>query len=195
MTKKHDSYISGFDAGMPGIRAAVYDVGLALDILEEIAKEHELLRERKTFSNGQGWTVAQVLEIANEALNQSISPVSWIYERLQQNAEAAEIVSCAELTDIDTEGVLLDSRWALARTLNNKAILPRRVVSRARREIERRETVRKSSDDSPVECERCGVVVVEYPLYEHHGERLCSSCCGAALLVEERRESGAKHAS
>lgn len=138
MTKKRDRYLSGFDAGMPGIRAAVYDIGVALYILEEIAKEHELLRERKSFHNGQGWTFAQALEIAREALNQSVSPVAGIYQRLQQNAEAAEQVTDAELTEADTEGVLLDSRWALARTLSNKAILPRGVVSQARRKLDRR---------------------------------------------------------
>ena len=136
--KKRDRYLSGFDAGVPGIRAAVYDIGLALSILEEIAKEHELLRERKTFHDGQSWTFAQALEIAREALNQSVSPVSWIYQRLQQNAEAAELVTEADLADTDTDGILLDSRWALALTLSNKAILPRRLISQAQRALARR---------------------------------------------------------
>lgn len=135
MTKRRDRYLSGFDAGVPGIRAAVYDISLALSILEEIAKEHELLRERKTFSNGQSWTCAQALEIARDALNQSVSPVPWIYQRLQQNEEAARLVVEAD--------IFVGTRWetiseALTDTLNNHAIISRGLVSGARRAIEKR---------------------------------------------------------
>lgn len=136
MTKKRDRYQSGFDGDMRGVRSAVYDLGLALMILEEIAKEFELLRERKTFHGGQSWTVAQVLEIAKDALDSSVSPVVEVYERLRQNAHAAEVVSQAGLDP--SEPILSDTDFALWMTLKNSAILPRGKVSKAERILAQR---------------------------------------------------------
>ncbi len=154
MTKRRDRYLSGFDAGVPGIRAAVYDIGLALMILEEIAKEHELLRERKVFGNGQSWTVAQVLEIAKDALNQSVSPVSWIYQRLLQNKEAASLMADA----LDVNSPIVDAQrsaraWekaaiALDQTLANKAVVSRGWVSQCRRTLRMRQRHAKESEAS-----------------------------------------------
>lgn len=132
--RKRDRYQSGFDAAVPGVRSATYDIGLALYILEEIAKKHGLLGGRHTFYNGQSWTAAEALEIARRALNLSISPAIGAYQRLQQNEEAARLIVDADM---------LGDSWrhvsgALTDTLNNHAIVSRGFVSGSRRIIERR---------------------------------------------------------
>lgn len=136
MTKRRDRYQSAFGAGVRGIRSATYDIDLVLYMLESLAERHELLRERtQPMLDGQSWTMAQLLEIAHDALNTSVTPVSWIYERLQQNEEAAQLM--AQTMDIG-------SCWppmagALTNTLNNRAIVSRGFVSSARRMIAKRE--------------------------------------------------------
>lgn len=181
MTKKRDRYLSGFDAGVPGIRAAVYDIGLALYILEEIAKKHELLRERMTFHNGQGWTFAQALEIAREALNQSVSPVSWIYERLQQNEEAARVMAEAHRP---LHSLAL-AKWepvseALTDTLNNKAVVSRGFVSEARRTIARREAQKQSSEKEPYIDDWCADSTLSHELCSNGA---CECPCHAAKAL------------
>lgn len=133
MTKQRDRYQSGFDEAAPGIRSAVYDIGLALYCLKRVAEQQELLRERFTFNDGESWTVAQILEIASDALNQSVEPVARVYERLRQNEEAAQVMADGFPSDADWH----EMAFALQRTLSNKAIVSRGEVTRARKQIER----------------------------------------------------------
>lgn len=134
MTKKRDRYQSAFDAGKPGVTAASYDLMLALALIERYIRDHELLRERVTLHLQEGsWSLAQLLEIAKDAQKNSIDPALRIYERLQENEEAASTVTDAEMTASDGAAVLLDANWALWLTLNDKAILRRGMVSEARR--------------------------------------------------------------
>lgn len=134
MTRKRDAYQSAFDAGKPGVTAASYDLMLALYLLEKYIRDHELLRERVTLHLQEGsWSLAQLLEIAKDAQKLSIDPALRIYERLQENEEAASTVTDAGLAASEGSGVLLDATWALWLTLNDKAILRRGMVSRARR--------------------------------------------------------------
>ena len=135
MTKARDRYQSQFGAGVPGVRSAIYDVGMALYLLERLAREHNLLDALVPFSpDEQGWPVKRLLVLAHDALNTSIGRALWIYERLQQNEEAAFLMS--ETLD-DT--VWLDKSEALTQTLNNKAVVSRGFVSEARRVLARRD--------------------------------------------------------
>lgn len=134
MTRKRDRYQSAFDAGVPGVKAASYDLMLALYLLEKYIRDHELLRERVTAGiHNESWSLAQLLEIAKDAQKNSIDPALRIYERLQENEEAASTVTDAEMAASDGAAVLLDANWALWLTLNDKAILRRGMVSEARR--------------------------------------------------------------
>lgn len=134
MTKKRDRYLSGFDNNQPGVSAASYDLMLALWMIEKYLKDQELLRERVSMGNRGNWTLAQLLEVANDARRSSIEPALSIYQRLQQNAEAAQVISEA----YPERGWASDMAYALAQTLNNKQIVKRSSVSEARRENARR---------------------------------------------------------
>lgn len=135
MTKARDRYQSQFGAGVPGVRSAIYDVGMALYLLESLAREHNLLDASVSFSpDEQGWPVKRLLVLAHDALNTSIGRVLWIYERLQQNEEAAFLMS--ETLD---DPAWLDKSEALTQTLNNKQVISRGFVSEARRVLARRD--------------------------------------------------------
>lgn len=138
MTKVRDRYLSRFDGSLPGTRSAIYDVGVALWLLEKMGKDNGLLDQIVTVQSGRteqrSWSMRELLEIAKEALGTSISPALWVYERLQQNEEAARLM--AQATD--------EPRWhqkseALGWTLSNRAVISRGFVSEARRVLARRE--------------------------------------------------------
>lgn len=144
--KARDRYKSRFDEGIPGVRSARYDVGVALWLLEKLAKEHRLLDQTVTVQSGrseqQSWAMWELLEIASAALDTSINPALWVYERLQQNQEAARLMADA----LDTgEEMGVDQRrsaaaWdraalALELSLDNKAVVSRGWVSQCRRTL------------------------------------------------------------
>ena len=141
MTKVRDRYLSRFDGSLSGVRSAVYDVGVALWLLEKMGKDNGLLDQIVTVRSGrveqQSWYMWELLEIAKVALDTSISPALSVYERLQQNEEAADVVTLADENAPDW--ILKDASWALSLTLQNKAILPRGRLSEARRILARRE--------------------------------------------------------
>lgn len=133
MTKKRDRYQSAFGAGVQGTRSALYDMGMALYLLERLAKEAGLLKHSVRLPSSMVYSFAELLGIAKDALNSSISPAMWIYQRLQQNEEAAWLM--ADATDEDGWH---NQNIALSKTLNNKAIVSRGFVTAARRIIAKR---------------------------------------------------------
>jgi len=149
-TKARDRYKSRFDEGIPGIRSARYDVGVALWLLEKMGKDNSLLDQIVTVKTGrieqQSWYMWELLEIAKVALDTSINPALWVYERLQQNQEAARLMADA----LDTgESMGGDQRrsaaawdraaFALELSLDNKAVVSRGWVSQCRRTLAVRE--------------------------------------------------------
>jgi hypothetical protein len=140
-TKVRDRYLSRFDGSLPGVRSAVYDVSVALWLLEKMGKENGLLDQIVTVRSGRieqrSWYMWELLEIAKVALNSSIGPALWVYERLQQNEEAARLAVEADIfVNVDEWNCVSE---ALTDMLNNKAVMSRGFVSGARRVLARRE--------------------------------------------------------
>jgi hypothetical protein len=139
--KKRDRYTGKIDAGrVTGPRAAVYDVHAVLWLLRVFAKERGLLEERVTVptghAEGSSYSVVELLEMANIALNTSVDEALWVYERLRQNEEAARLLVAS---DAYWEPSYKGVAEALTDTLNNRAIISRGFVNGARRMLARRE--------------------------------------------------------
>lgn len=138
MTRRRDRYQSAFDWGnQPGVSAASYDLMLALMLLDRYAKEHRLYAETVSIGvkDKHTYTLGKLLDIAEAARRQSIGPALNVYQRLQQNEEAARLLA---------ETMADDPRWtpmsfALSSTLDDKAIMSRGWISAARRELACRE--------------------------------------------------------
>lgn len=146
MTRKRDRYQSAFDGGIPGTRSSVYDISIALYLLERFVRERRLLQERVTLTaqRGESWSVLYLLEVGRQALNTSVGPAVQIYRRLQENAEAARTMAKA----FPLDGEWHEMAGALERTLNDQAIVSRSEVTRARRIIARRAKTKETSGDA-----------------------------------------------
>src|SRR5690348_12560132 len=146
-SKKRDRYQSAFDWGnQPGVSAASYDLMLALMLLDRYVSEHGLQAQTVTIGirDKHTYTLGKLLDIAEAARRQSIDPALNVYQRLQQNEEAARLLA---------ETMADDPRWtpmsfALSSTLDDKAIMSRGWVSAARRELARREKQQNGGDAS-----------------------------------------------
>lgn len=141
--KKRDSYRSQLypDTAVPqGVGAASMDLGNALSLIEDwIEREEWQSQEVQITPWPQERTLLliEVIEIAIQAWKQSVNPALLVYDRLQQNAEQAQIMfQAAALAEQPGEA----ERWGivggvLVNTLRDKAMVPRSVMSMAQRLI------------------------------------------------------------
>lgn len=143
--KRRDRYQSRFYDDLPqrGVQPAAYDLSAALVFIGDFVKEHGLSDEQVQV----GWkpeetmTISAIVEIALDAYKSSVNDACWIYQRLQQNEEAARLM--AEVSIFDKYEPIRD---ALTDTLNNRAIVSRGFVSGAKRIIAKREAEAVESD-------------------------------------------------
>ena len=145
MTKVRDRYQSALeDFPTRGVNVASTDISNALYLLFEWAEKNRLLGElvHYGFHDQECRTVHELLNIAKHALEDSIDPALHVYQRLQQNEEAAWLL--AEATG---EIGWFNQRDALTRTLNNHAVISRGWVSAARRQLARRAKAQLTGGD------------------------------------------------
>ena len=149
MTKRRDRYESHVDdLPVRGVQAACHDLSSVLVDLGEFAKQRDLL-DADVAVGYRGETLyihfGDLLAIALEAFETSISEACWVYQRLQENEEAAFLM--AETMD---DPAWLEKSEALTQTLNNKAVVSRGFVSEARRVLARRdkEAAKKRGGDA-----------------------------------------------
>ncbi len=148
MTRRRDAYKGKIDDfGNRGIMPACHDLYTVLHFIERFARERGLLHEtvRMGRTSRDVKTLGELLTIAMDAYKSSIWDAALVYRKLQENSEAAWLLIQADL--VGTEELLLDSCAALQRTLDDKAIVSRPSVNRARRILAARERESKRQND------------------------------------------------